>query len=429
MADTATDAAPAPAPAAEAPAAPPAVQGPAPGQRSTGGDLSNGKPAPRAITRESAGDILRQAYGRQKEMQDGATNDGEQTPPSQTPGESGQPSTRPADAPENRGRGPDGRFLPRQAAAVDAPPRPAVERAPTQAPPRPAAPAKAPAPAPATAPAEQPAPPGGPAPDAPPSSAAPDEAGRAASSAPPQGDQGLPDEFRSARWQRAFQAEPGLRRTVGRIRANPALTEAQRTTQIAEKLRDGEQAADAADWREQQMRQLRDNNPQAYIAQLKADEAEAEASSQLALRITQMIAEAYEVDPTDPDFLEAGPREGDDRVEGLRRFVEYTSSKSPVVRGAVQTALEAQAGEHQKAVEALKAQHKLDVEAALERGRSQARSPYGRNGAPPRSTGTGVVPVGQDEGPGGGPRAPAKAPTVAGIRDLIGMGYQQREPA
>ena len=216
---------------------------------------------------------------------------------------------------------------------------------------------------------------------------------------------------------------------VGRISADPSLSATRKAAQLAEKLADGEKAADASEWRAQQMVQLRRENPQAYIQQVEADEAEAEASSQLALRITQMIAEAYGVDAEDPDFLEAGPRDGDDRVEGLRRFVDYTSKKSPVFQEALGAALTAQAAEHAKTVEAMKAQHKLDVEAALERGRSQARSPYGRNGAPPRSNGTGVVPVGQDEGPGGGPKVPKKAPTVAGIRDLIGMGYQQREPA
>jgi len=179
------------------------------------------------------------------------------------------------------------------------------------------------------------------------------------------------------------------------------------------------------------MRDLRRRDPQGYIRQVEADEAEAEASEQLALRITHMIAEAYEVDPADPDFLEAGPREGDDRVEGIRRFVEFTSRKSPIFKTTLQAALAEQATAHQAEIAALKAQHKLDVEAATERGRSQARSPYGagQNGRPPRSAGSGVVPVGQDEGPGGGPRAPARFPTLASVRDAIHQGYVEREPA
>lgn len=414
-------------PAPNPQAAPPVAEAAPPGQPSTGGDLSNGRPAPRAIDREGAQAVLRQAYGRQREMQEGAPAEAPpEAPPRAAPA---PPAPPPAD-----GRDARGRFLPRPpgqqaqaAGAVDAPPKPAVEKTPTQAPPR-STPAATPD-APPAKPAAPPAQPGGRPADAPPSPAVPDEAASEGAPASPQdAPDALPEEFRTARWQRAFQAEAGLRTTVRRIRNNASLSEAQKTAQIAEKLRDGEQAADARDWREQQMRRLRDDNPQAYIAQLKADEAEAEAGNQLALRITQMIAEAYEVDAEDPDFLEAGPRDGDDRVEGLRRFVEYTSKKSPIFKTALTQALEAQGEAHAKEVEALKAQHKLDVEAALERGRSQARSPYGRNGAPPRSTGTGVVPVGQDEGPGGGPRVPAKAPTVAGIRDLIGMGYQQREP-
>ena len=136
-----------------------------------------------------------------------------------------------------------------------------------------------------------------------------------------------------------------------------------------------------------------------------------------------MIAEAYEVDADDPDFLEAGPREGDDRVEGLERFVDFTSPKSPVFKTALTAALQEQAQAHERALADLRAQHKVDLEAADERGRAQARSPFGRNGAPPRSTGTGVLPVGQDNDGTGGQRAPAKAPTVASVRDaLVGRG-------
>lgn len=425
MADTATDVAP--APVQEAPAAPPAVEIAPPGQRSTGGDLSTGRPAPRPIDRESAAAVLRQAYGRQRELQEAQA----EAPAEEAPAAPQQPAARPErqakpqaqPAPARAERGPDGRFLPRQEASpeapVDGPPAAAVQRAQTPTPPRPGAPARAPA-------TRQPAAPGAEPPDASPSSAPPDEV-PAPADAPRAEAPG--EDFKSARWLRAFQAEPGLRRTVGRINADPNLSPAQKAAQLAEKLADGERAADAEEWRGQQMRDLRRRDPQAYIRQVEADEAEAEAGNQLALKITQMIAEAYEVDPEDPDFLEAGPREGDDRVEGLRRFVEFTSKRSPVFKATLEEALAQVKDDHAKAIEALKAQHKLDVEAAVERGRSQGRSPYGRNGAPPRTNGSGVVPVGQDEGPGGGPRVPAKAPTVSGIRDLIGMGYQQREPA
>jgi len=425
MSDTAT--APAPDEAAGAPAVEQAPRG-APSTRGAPRTAQDG-PAP-PLNRQSAQDILRQAYGRQKEMQEGAVDDGgREAAPGPAKPERQAPAApqRPARAVPERetGRASNGRFLPRQQAAaappaVDAPPDEGVEQTPTQATPRPAPPAKAPA-------AKPPAEPGSPPPESPPSPAPEADTADAPPTAP-QAEQGLPEEFKSARWLRAFQAEPGLRRTVGRIRADPNLSASRKAEALAEKLSEGLQAADASEWRAQQMRQLREENPQAFIQQLRADEAEAEASEQLAQRITQMIAEAYEVDPADPDFLEAGPREGDDRVEGLKRFVEFTAKKSPVFQTALRDALQAQAQAHEKALADLKAQHKLDVEAAVERGRGQARSPYGRNGAPPRSTGTGVVPVGQDGGPGGGPR-PGMARGIADVRGLIGLGYQQREPA
>lgn len=415
MSDTAT--APAPPPA-EAPAVEPAP----PSAPSTGGV---GKPAPRPISVTDAQSAFRQAYGRQKEMAEQAEAPAEAPP--EAPARAAAPARPaqpvPARGLEGRARDDKGRLLPRQAAApaVDAPPREGAQSPPTPAPPR-AAPAQPPATRPAAAPPERAA-------DAPPSptESAPDEA--SPQTPAPQTEASRDDEFRTARWQRAFQAEAGLRRTVGRIRANPGLSEAQKAAQLAEKLSDGERAADAAEWRAEQMRRLRDENPQAFIQQLRTDEAEAEASNQLALRITQMIAEAYEVDPDDPDFLEAGPREGDDRVEGLKRFVDFTSRKSPVFKTALTAALQEQAQAHERALADLRAQHKVDLEAAAERGRAQARSPFGRNGAPPRSNGTGVLPVGQDNDGTGGQRAPAKAPTVASVRDALGAGYQQREQA
>jgi hypothetical protein len=213
---------------------------------------------------------------------------------------------------------------------------------------------------------------------------------------------------------------------VARLRSDPQLTPIQLAEQLSEKLQEGLQVADQDDWRVEQLRQLRRDDPPAYARQMELEEQEAGATRDLSVRISAMIAQAFEVDADDPDYLAAGPDEGDDEATGLAKFVDYMATKSPKLTGKVGQALQEQAGKHAQAIAALKAQHKQDLEAAEERGRASGRSPWGRNGngAPaPRSNGTGVVPIGEATGT----TVPARAPDVSTVRGLIGLGYQRRE--
>jgi len=415
MSDTATDA----APVETTTAAPPAVETAPRGQRSTGGDTPLNV-EPRAIDVQGAQALFRQAYGRQREMQDGEAQQGEAPAV-----EAGANGTAPM-GPEGpvvqlqpaRERGPDGRFLPRQeaqqAAAVDAPPTPAVQETPTPTPPRPGASPRPPAPP----KEESPARPGATAPEASPSSASPDPATQ------PPAPQAEAEEFKSERWQRAFRAQPGLKRDVARLRADPNLNPAQLAERLSEKLSDGIQAADAEDWRVEQLRQLRRENPPAYAQQMELEEQEAAAARDLSVRISTMIAQAFEVDADDPEYLAAGPEEGDDEATGLAKFVEFMSTKSPKLTGKVGEALQAQATKHAQDIAKLKDQHKADLQAAEERGRASGRSPWGRTGNPaPRSNGNGVVPIGEQTGT----TMPSRAPDVSTVRGLIQRGYEARE--
>lgn len=425
--DTAIEAAPVAEPATIAPS--PAVEQAPRGQRSTGGD--GAAPEPRAIDLSGAQALFRQAYGRQKEMQEtgattGATGVPEQGAPPAV--EAGTKGTAPM-GPEGpvvqlRQRDPQtGRFLPREEqtavtsaaaapAQVDAPPAEAVQETSTPTPPRPASPRP---PAPVKEPQTEP----GAAPEASPSSATPAE-----QATQPPAPQAPAEEFSSERWQRAFRAQPGLRRDVARLRADPSLAPAQLAERLSEKLSDGIQAADAEDWRVEQMRQLRRDNPPAYAQQMELEEQEARAAHDLSTRISSMIATAFDVDANDPDYLKAGPEDGEDEATGLAKFVEYMSAKSPKVTGRVDTALQAERAKHAEQIASLKTQHKLDLQAAEERGRSRGRSPWGNGQAPaPRANGTGVVPIGEQTGT----TVPARAPDVATVRGLIGLGYQKRE--
>jgi hypothetical protein len=439
--DTTTVAAPGDASRAEPGPERSPVEGPAPGQRSTAGDLARpgtARPQARPITLEDAQARLRQAYGRQRELQELRAQQAEQTAPV-GPGEpqrgaSGAPAdptpSGPQTAPQ---RGPDGRFLPRDGQALDGAPPPAVQEAQTPAPTAPAPPQGSPGRAPARPPREgaRPEPTGrAAAPDAPasPAQAVPAEP-PAPQEAPPPEAPAEPEAFRSEEWQRAFQAQPGLRRAVRGIQGDPNLSPTQKAERLSSKLTDALRVADAEAQRAQQMAWLRDNRPDDFIAQLRADEAAQETQRQLELRISHMIAEAYEIDPNDPEYLEAGARDGEDYATGLERFVDFTASKSPKFTKRLEAALAAQAKAHQSEVEALRAQHKVDLEAARERGRAEGRSPFGRGSLPaPRTNGQGVRPVGQDDGPGGGPQVPRRAPDVATYRGAIALGYQQREP-
>jgi len=410
---------------------PPQVEGAGPAQRSTGGDLSRGRPEARPITRLSAQDVLRQAYGRQAELQEQAQG-APRGAPREAPREAPEPPREAPAQPQREGpreRGPDGRFLPQAQPRdqVDGAPAPAVQETPTPAPTAPT-PQRPPARPKAAAPeaASRVAAPDAPASSAPaprqPAEPVPDEPTAPQTEAPR-------EEFRSEEWQRALQAQPGLRRAVRGIQGDPNLSPTQKAERLSTKLTEGLRLADAEALRAQQMTWLRDNRPTEFIEQLRADEEAQRQARDLELRISHMIAEAYEVDPTDPDYLEAGAREGEDYTTGLSRFVDYTSQKSPVFKRRLEEALAVQAKAHQTELEGLRAQHKLDLEAARERGRSEGRSPYGRNGtAAPRTQGNGVRPVGQDDGPDGGPQVPRKAPDIATYRGAIALGYQQREP-
>lgn len=438
MADTATDAAPVSPQTGETTAAPPAVEQAARGQRSTGGDPGAPQAEARAINLSDVQARFRQAYGRQKEMatatdQDAAHAEATQgEAPQIEPGRNGTAPMGPeGPVVQLRQRDPaTGRFLPREEvtasatatapapaapAAVDEPPTEGVQKAPTPTPPRPASP-RPPA-ADAKAKPDAPTEPGA-APEASPSSATPEQATQAPAPQAPA------EEFASERWQRAFRAQPGLRREVARLRADPSLTPAALAEKLSEKLSEGVQAADAEDWRVEQMRQLRRDNPQAYAQQMELEEQEARAAHDLSVRISSMIATAFDVDADDPDYLKAGPEPGEDEAAGLAKFVEYMATKSPKLTGRVDGALQAERAKHAEAIAALKAQHKLDLQAAEERGRARGRSPWGSGQAPaPRANGNGVVPIGEQTGT----TVPARAPDVATVRGLIGLGYQQRE--
>lgn len=411
MAQTDAPPAEAPAPAPEAqPAqqAPPPVQEAPPGQRSTGGDRpmeADAKATP--LNRESAQELMRKAYSRSRSQraEEKAPERQERQPVKQVKAEVDKPATaavqeEPTPAPEPdapqdataRGRDPStGRFSKAQAPA----PRP---------------PAEAPSPAPqAEAPATE---------EAPASADAP--ASGAASASPS-------EDFKTERWQAAFADDPGLRRRVARISADPSLSAGRKAEMLSEKLLESVEGVQQERGRAQQIADFRRRDPQGYIRWEQAQEAEAEQHRQLELRITQMIADAYGVDAADPDFQSAGPQEGDDHETGLQRFVDFTAARSPVLQRKVAEAVQAKEKEvaerYQARIRQLEERHKTALEAAVEKARGQARSPVGTYRPPPRSNGTGQRPVGEDDGLA----VAQKAPDSATVRGLIGLGYQRRE--
>jgi hypothetical protein len=400
-----TDAPPAETPQAPE-AQPPQVEEAPASQRSTGGMRpQDARPGDTPLTRESAQDLMRQAYRRTRRL------DGEAKAPAGTGERAGAQKAEPK-------------------AQVDKPGDGAVESAQTTAP-------KADAPADATArgrdpstgrfqkaPAEarRPA-------DEPPSSATPAEPEAAAPPAARAEEAPPAEDFKTERWQAAFADDPGLRRRVARISADPNLAPGRKAEMLAEKLTESLDGVRQERERDRQIDEFRRRDPTGYVRWQQQQEAQAEEQRQLELRITRMIADAYGVDATDPDFLDAGPQDGDDGAEaGLRRFVAFTSQKSPVLKQLVEEAVasgtRAVTERYEARIKALEERHKEALEVAVERARGQARSPYGaQRRAAPRSNGTGQRPVGEDEGLA----VAQRAPDVATVRGLIGLGYQRRE--
>lgn len=407
-----TDAPPAETPQAPE-AQPPQIDDAPASQRSTGGVRpQDARPGDTPLTRESAQDLMRKAYRRTRRL------DGEAKAPAGTGERAGATPSAPAAKAE---------------APVDKPRDEAVQEGQTPAP-------KADAPADATARGRDPstgrfqkapAEARRPAPE-PPSSAPQAEAEAAAPPAaqPAQAEEAPPaEDFRSERWQAAFADDPGLRRRVARISADPNLAPGRKAEMLAEKLSESIDGVRQERERDRQIDEFRRRDPQGYVRWQQQQEAQAEEQRQLELRITRMIADAYGVDATDPDFLDAGPQDGDDGAEaGLRRFVAFTSQKSPVLKQLVEQAVadgtKAVTERYEARIKALEERHKEALEVAVERARGQARSPYGASRrAAPRANGTGQRPVGEDDGIA----VAQKAPDVATVRGLIGLGYQRRE--
>jgi hypothetical protein len=198
---------------------------------------------------------------------------------------------------------------------------------------------------------------------------------------------------------------------------------------LSEKLVESLEAVSTARARDAQIADFRRRDPTGYARWSEQQEAQAEEQRQLELRITRMIADAYGVDANDPDFLEAGPQDGDDGAEaGLQRFVSFTAKKSPVLSKLIEDTVaertKSVSERYEARIKTLEERHKVALEAAVERARGQARNPYGGSTRrPPRANGTGQRPVGEDDSL----QVPQKAPDAATVRGLIGMGYQRRE--
>lgn len=395
------EATPPPAPEAQPQApqtqTPPAQREAPPGQRSTGGERpQDAQPGSTPLNRETAQDLMRRAYKRTgRDAPAAKPADQVDESPQEGVQEAPTPASK-ADAPADataRGRDASGRF---QKA-------PAEARRPTPEPPSPEPPVEAPdaVVAPAAA-----------APEARPAEEAPGE------------------DFRSERWQAAIADDPGLRRRAARISADPTLSPGRKAEMLSEKLLESVEGVRAEQVRAQQINDFRQRDPTGYTRWEQQQEAVAEQNRQLELRITRMIADAYGVDASDPDFLEAGPQDGDaDAETGLQRFVAFTSRKSPRLQGIVQEAVAAKerevAAKYEARLKAAEERHKTAMEAAVERARGQARSPYGTVRRPPRANGTGQRPVGEDDGL----QVAQKAPDVGTVRGLIGLGYDRRKPS
>jgi hypothetical protein len=361
-----------------------------------------------AITIDRAREVIQRAYARSRGegapssmavALDSAADGGGQSPPTPAPSE-------PTPAPSRERPGPTDVRLPDQQEAREEPPA---------------------APEAQTAEAEPPSPP---------SEDDPSAEGEASAERSPASKTGRAskaaaileqEEFQSEAWQRAFQARPDLRRTVPGIVLNANLSPAQQATQLHAKMQEGLREAQAQQERRENVQALREVNPPAYVDYLKQQEAEQAQFDLLTRQATLVMAAAAGADPDDPDFLEAGPKEGESVEAGLERLGAFFVKKGSHVQQHVQEQRAAWEQGKAKEIAALKAQFEKDKAAAVEQALGQARSPFGRFQPPPRASGNGVVPLSEDDGTA--QTAPSKIdlrnPTAA-IRGAIDEGYRRR---
>lgn len=186
-------------------------------------------------------------------------------------------------------------------------------------------------------------------------------------SPPPVAPTGVPDapveDFTSREWQQRFATDPTLKRVVQGIANDPQLSLADKAVRISTKVRQSEDRTVQAQQAQADLRELRQSNPDAYVARLDELDAESEADRQLAVKAGRFMAHLVDADPDDADFLAAGPQPGESPEVGLDRMRTYLAERAPVVRAS----LDAQARQFQaanaQAVEALKAEHTQALEA------------------------------------------------------------------
>ena len=230
-----------------------------------------------------------------------------------------------------------------------------------------------------------------------------------------------------------------LRRTVARISGNPTLSEAQKAEQIATKVadaRDRVRARQQAQASEEELWQA--GRYEELAARREATRQAAQTNLEQARGISRLLAVALEADESDPEFQQAGPREGEPAEAGLQRFIDYLTTRSPVVAARVARAVaEAQVGHgtaaeqlrtahetelaavraaHQQEVAAVRAELAADREAAVQEAWAQARG-----GVPlPRAR----VPVPADVVAG-----PFVPPTLREARGLLSAGLRLHDQA
>ena len=193
-------------------------------------------------------------------------------------------------------------------------------------------------------------------------------------------------------------------------------------------MQEGLEEAQAQAERRENLRALREVNPPAYADYMKAQEAEQAQLDLLTRQATLVMAAAAGADPDDPAFLDAGPKEGEGYEVGLERLGQFFIEKGDRVRQHVEAQRVQWDKQKTAEITALKAQFEKDKQAAVEQAQAQARSPFGRFQPPPRATGNGVVPVGEQEGAGqGSPQSKPdmRNPTLA-IRGALEEGYRRR---
>lgn len=197
----------------------------------------------------------------------------------------------------------------------------------------------------------------------------------------------LPKAFRTAEYQRLYQADPNLRRRLRGTWFDPNISDDDKVVQIERRVQQARSSMATLEWQERERGRIRSQRDVSAAGEQVLGDWEREAQEQADDdRVQSVLADVLDVDPTDETFDNPDLGPNATREETLERVFDNFLDASPRMRVKLAQALANQEATHAAALQAKDVAHKLALGNAAETARAEirgdTRSPPPVNGAP-----------------------------------------------